>query len=58
MTKMGAQFGKWGPGRRADRPNATRQLAAGDFLLYVRSYWPKAEIMEGSWTPPAVQRVG
>ena len=30
----------------------------GDFSLYVRSYWPKAEIMEGSWTPPAVQKVG
>ena len=23
--------------------------------LYVRAYWPKAEIMEGSWTPPAVR---
>ena len=28
----------------------------GDFSLYVRAYWPKAEIMEGSWTPPAVRR--
>lgn len=26
----------------------------GDFSLYVRAYWPKAEITEGSWTPPAV----
>ena len=29
----------------------------GDFSLYVRAYWPKAEIVEGSWTPPAVRRV-
>jgi hypothetical protein len=30
----------------------------GDFSLYVRAYWPKAEILGGSWTPPAVQKVG
>jgi hypothetical protein len=29
----------------------------GDFSLYVRAYWPKAEILDGSWTPPAVQKV-
>lgn len=27
-----------------------------DFSLYIRSYWPKAEVMDGSWTPPAVER--
>ena len=27
----------------------------GDFSLYVRAYWPKAEITEGSWTPPAAR---
>ena len=27
-----------------------------DFSLYVRSYWPKAEIIDGSWTPPPVVR--
>jgi hypothetical protein len=27
-----------------------------DFSLYIRSYWPKAKVMEGSWTPPAVER--
>lgn len=26
----------------------------GDFSLYVRCYWPKAEVTEGSWTPPPV----
>lgn len=29
----------------------------GDFSLYVRAYWPKPAITDGSWTPPAVQRV-
>jgi len=27
---------------------------AGDFSLYIRSYWPKAAIIDGSWIPPAV----
>jgi hypothetical protein len=31
---------------------------SGDFSLYVRAYWPRAEIMEGSWTPPAVVKAG
>jgi len=26
----------------------------GAFSLYVRAYWPKAAIVDGSWTPPAV----
>jgi hypothetical protein len=29
----------------------------GDFTLYVRAYWPKAPVMDGSWTPPPVQKV-
>jgi hypothetical protein len=28
----------------------------GDFSLYVRSYWPKVEVTDGSWTPPPVQK--
>jgi hypothetical protein len=28
----------------------------GDFSLFIRAYWPKVEITEGSWTPPAVRR--
>lgn len=27
-----------------------------DFSLYIRAYWPKAEILEGRWTPPSVER--
>jgi hypothetical protein len=28
-----------------------------EFSLYIRAYWPKAEILEGRWTPPPVVRV-
>ncbi|MDF0681560.1 MAG: DUF1214 domain-containing protein [Candidatus Nitrosocosmicus sp.] len=27
-----------------------------DFSLYCRAYWPKAQVMDGSWTPPPVER--
>jgi hypothetical protein len=27
-----------------------------DFSLYLRAYWPKAAITDGTWTPPAVER--
>jgi hypothetical protein len=40
-----AQHGNWLPAPKS-----------GDFSLYVRAYWPKVEITDGSWTPPAVQR--
>jgi hypothetical protein len=26
----------------------------GDFSLYLRAYWPKQEVINGSWAPPAV----
>ena len=28
-----------------------------DFSLYIRAYWPKAAVLDGSWTPPRVQKV-
>jgi hypothetical protein len=28
----------------------------GDFSLFMRAYWPKTPVMDGSWTPPAVGR--
>lgn len=27
-----------------------------DFSLYIRAYWPKAELTEGRWTPPHIER--
>ena len=29
----------------------------GDFSLYIRAYWPKVAVTDGSWTPPAVKPV-
>jgi hypothetical protein len=26
-----------------------------DFSLYIHAYWPKVEITDGTWTPPAVE---
>ena len=43
----------------ADRHQRTNWLPApkdGDFSLYVRAYWPKTPVIDGSWTPPAVER--
>jgi hypothetical protein len=42
-----AQHGNWLPAPKA-----------GAFSLYVRAYWPKTEIIDGSWTPPAVKKMG
>jgi len=30
---------------------------AEEFTLYLRAYWPDRSILDGTWTPPAVQRV-
>jgi len=27
-----------------------------DFSLFMRAYWPKTEVIDGSWTPPAVKK--
>ncbi len=48
---------------QADAPTDPAQQAnwlpapKGDFSLYIRSYWPKPPVTDGSWTPPAVQKV-
>ncbi len=48
---------------QADEPSEAVQRAnwlpapKGDFSLYVRAYWPKAEVLDGSWTPPAVRKL-
>jgi hypothetical protein len=41
-----AQHANWLPAPRG-----------ADFSLYVRAYWPKVAVTDGSWTPPAVQKV-
>lgn len=39
----------------AQRDNWLPAPKGGEFSLYVRAYWPKAAVIDGSWTPPAVQ---
>ena len=29
---------------------------SADFSLYIRAYWPKQPILDGSWTPPKVEK--
>jgi hypothetical protein len=29
-----------------------------DFSLYLRAYWPEAELLDGRWTPPPVEKLG
>ncbi len=44
------------PEEPADPAQRANWLPApkGDFSLYIRAYWPKPAVTEGSWTPPAV----
>jgi hypothetical protein len=39
----------------AQRDNWLPAPKGGDFTLYVRTYWPKAAVIDGSWSPPPVQ---
>jgi hypothetical protein len=45
------------PADKRQRANWLPSPKRGDFTLYVRAYWPRAEVLDGSWTPPAVKRV-
>ncbi len=44
------------PPTEAQRANWLPAPKGGDFSLYVRAYWPKTAVTDGSWTPPAVVR--
>ena len=41
----------------AQRDNWLPAPNGADFTLYVRAYWPKTAVTDGSWTPPAVKKV-
>ena len=41
----------------AQRDNWLPAPKGADFTLYVRAYWPKTPVVDGSWTPPAVKKV-
>ncbi len=40
----------------AQRDNWLPSPKGADFTLYIRAYWPKAPVTDGTWTPPAVQK--
>jgi hypothetical protein len=48
---------------QADSPGAAKESnwlpapASADFSLFMRAYWPKPEVLDGTWTPPAVRKV-
>ena len=39
------------------RSNWLPTPAGDDFSLYLRAYWPRTAVMDGSWTPPPVDRL-
>jgi hypothetical protein len=40
----------------AERTNWLPAPKNADFSLFIRAYWPKAEVLDGSWTPPPVEK--
>jgi hypothetical protein len=45
------------PPPEAQRTNWLPAPKNADFSLFMRAYWPKTAVIDGSWTPPAVQRI-
>jgi hypothetical protein len=41
----------------AQRSNWLPVPKDADFSLFIRAYWPKVAVIDGSWTPPPVQIV-
>jgi hypothetical protein len=41
------------PPAEAQRANWLPAPKGSDFSLFLRAYWPKTPIIDGSWTPPA-----
>ena len=44
------------PAGEKERANWLPSPNDADFTLYVRAYWPKAPVLDGSWTPPPVEK--
>jgi hypothetical protein len=48
---------------QTDSPGAEKEAnwvptPADEFSLFIRAYWPKAAVLDGSWKPPVVTRAG
>jgi len=44
------------PPPEAQRVNWLPAPKNADFSLFMRAYWPKAAVVDGSWVPPAVEK--
>jgi len=44
------------PPPEAERANWLPAPKDADFSLFMRAYWPKTAVIDGSWTPPAAQK--
>jgi hypothetical protein len=40
----------------AEQSNWLPAPKSAEFSLFIRAYWPKTEVVDGSWTPPPVER--
>jgi hypothetical protein len=45
------------PTDSAQRANWLPAPKNADFSLFIRTYWPKTAVLDGSWTPPPVEKV-
>jgi hypothetical protein len=45
-----------GPPAREFNNNWLPAPKNADFSLFLRAYWPKDSVLNGSWTPPAVTK--
>ena len=43
------------PGK--DNENNWLPAPEGPFSLYIRAYWPENAILDGTWTPPTIEKV-
>jgi hypothetical protein len=44
------------PPSEAQRANWLPAPKGEDFSLFIRAYWPQAAVIDGSWTPPPVEK--
>lgn len=47
--------GAQSPGK--DKESNWLPAPQGSFSLYIRSYWPKEEVLDGTWKPPMIKRI-
>ena len=56
VTDAAVELWQADPPAEAQRANWLPAPKGSDFSLFLRAYWPKTPIIDGSWTPPAVMK--